>query len=163
VVRNLSPGRYIVNLQGGAYERDFYIKSMRSGKVDVFRDGLIVTDSGAPPLKIVLSSGGGSMEGVVLDEDKQPVEGASVLLVPDPARREREDLFKSGTTDQFGRYRFQAIAPGDYKLFAWEDVEPEAWHDPQFLKEFEKHGEPVTVRPNAHVTSELRLISDREE
>ena len=38
---------------------------------------------------------------------------------------------------------FRGIAPGEYKIFSWEEVEDGAWEDPDFLKLFEQKGVPV--------------------
>ncbi|HJX94885.1 MAG TPA: hypothetical protein VJ324_04655, partial [Candidatus Acidoferrum sp.] len=54
--------------------------------------------------------------------------------------------FKQRTTDQYGRFDIRGIAPGDYKLFSWEQVEPNAWEDPDFLKQFEAKGQRVSLQ-----------------
>lgn len=43
----------------------------------------------------------------------------------------------SGSMQSIRPLRCKAIAPGAYKLFAWEDVETGAYKDPEFLKAFE--------------------------
>jgi hypothetical protein len=55
-------------------------------------------------------------------------------------------LYKSQSTDQYGRFDLRGIAPGDYKLFTWDEVEEGAWEDPDFLKPFEEKGEKVSVQ-----------------
>jgi hypothetical protein len=35
----------------------------------------------------------------------------------------------------------RGIAPGDDKLFSWEELESDAWQDPDFLKPFKNQGE----------------------
>jgi hypothetical protein len=39
----------------------------------------------------------------------------------------------------------RGIAPGEYKLFSWEEAESDAWQDPEFLKAFEEKGEKISV------------------
>jgi hypothetical protein len=68
------------------------------------------------------------------------------VLVPDVYLRKRPTLYKFTTTDAAGAFRIQAIAPGDYKLFAWEEVEQGAWQDPDFLRIHETRGKAVTLR-----------------
>src|SRR5205809_4120364 len=34
----------------------------------------------------------------------------------------RIDLFKTARTGESGEFRFESVPPGDYKLFAWEDI-----------------------------------------
>jgi hypothetical protein len=82
----------------------------------------------------------------VKDVDGLPAPGVRVVLVPDSARRNEFRLFKESTTDQYGRFDMRGIAPGDYKLFSWEQVEPNAWEDPDFLKPFEEKGESVSLQ-----------------
>jgi hypothetical protein len=95
---------------------------------------------------------------VVVDKDEKPVPGATVVLIPEPSRRHRWDLYKPTTADQYGRFELQTLPPGEYKLFAWEDIEPTSWFDPEVLKEVEKHGAAVTVRANAGETVNVHLV-----
>jgi hypothetical protein len=103
----------------------------------------------------VVASDGGAVEGVALDKNQQPAAGATIVLVPD--RRSRMDLFKSTTSDQNGHYEIASIPPGDYKLFAWDDIEPDAWNDPDFLKDYEKQGEKTTLEAKMRATVNLHL------
>jgi hypothetical protein len=61
-------------------------------------------------------------------------------------------------TDQNGRYTLKGIDPGDYKLFAWEDIEPGAWDDPEYLKPFESRGQKVTIPENGRENIALDAI-----
>lgn len=153
---SLMPGHYNVRLDGSALA-GFYVKSIRSRETDVQADGLTVTGPETIDIEVVLASDGGAVEGVVLDKDQHPVPGATIVLAP--AQRPRMDLFKTTTTDQNGRYEFTSIAPGDYKLFALDDVEPGAWYDPDFLKDYEKQGEPATLDPKAQATVNLHVAT----
>jgi hypothetical protein len=55
-------------------------------------------------------------------------------------------LYKSQSTDQYGHFDLRGIAPGDYKLFTWDEVEEGAWEDADFLKPFEEKGEKVRAQ-----------------
>jgi hypothetical protein len=57
-----------------------------------------------------------------------------------------------------GRYQLNGVAPGDYKLFAWERVEEGAWQDPQFLKLFEALGSAVRISEGSRGTADTKLI-----
>ena len=155
-IRNVPPDHYVLRLFGRP-PQGLYVKSVRAGETDVLSDGLTVTGAGTVEIEIVMASDGGGAQGVVLDKDQQPVAGATILLAPD--RRSRQDLFKSTTSDQNGHYEFTDVTPGDYKLFAWDDVEPEAWNDPDFLKDYEKQGEKETLEPKARSTVNLHLAT----
>jgi hypothetical protein len=140
------------NIYLGDLKSKLIIKSIRSEGIDVYQEGITIFDAGKAALEIVLAPEGGQGDGVILDQDDKPVAGATVLLIAEPKFRARGDSFHPYTTDQYGRYHFENVRPGEYKVFAWDDIEPDAWFDPVFLKDFERRGEPVTVTANSHET-----------
>jgi hypothetical protein len=128
-----------------------------SGQTDVLRDGLTVSEPGKISLEIVLAPDGGQINGVVLGKDDKPVGGATVVLVPEPALRGRSDRFADSFTDQNGRYQFENVAPGDYKVFAWDDIEPGSWFAPDFFRDIESGGEPVNLNAKGHESARLHI------
>lgn len=151
----LSQGRYDVSLGSS---KDLVIKSIHSGQTDVLRDGLAVSEPGKTPLEIVLAHDGGQIEGSVLDKDDKPVAGATVLLVSESGLRGRHDRFGDVTTDQYGHYKFENAAPGDYKIFAWDDVEHGAWFDPDFFRDIESRGQAVKLDAKGHETAKVHVL-----
>ena len=151
---NIAAGQYQLTVPGAA--EDFYVKSARLGDKDILDSGIDAARGAVGALEVVLSRGG-QVEGVVLNAEDQPATGAAVVLVP--KHRVLWRLYKENTTDQYGRFHIKGIAPGDYKLFAWEDVETGAYEDPEFLKGFEALGESVAVRERGHESKQLKLIA----
>ena len=151
-LHNVPPDRYALKLFGSLL-REYYVKDAHAGETDVLTGGLTVTGAGAIEIEIAIASDGAAVEGVVRDRNGQPVQGATVLLAPE--RRLRADLFRSAATDRNGHYEFTAVAPGGYKLFAWEDVEPGAWNDPGFLQDYEELGEKMVLEPRARAARDL--------
>ena len=136
----------------------FYLKTIQSGNTDVLADGLTLSGSDpAQPIEITLSPDGSALSGVVLDKDQKPVAGATVLAAP--VQRTRYDLFAHTTTDQQGRYEFESLAPGKYSLFAWDDVEENAWNDPEFLRPYEKQAAKAELDPKAKVSMDLKIAA----
>ncbi len=152
-IENWRPDHYDVGIPTTPH--GFYVKSIRSGEADVLADGLAISGPGTVPLDVVISPDGSKLSGVVVDKDQQPVAGSTVLLVPD--QRSRLDLFKNTTSDQRGHFEFTALAPGSYKLFAWDDVRSNEWYDPDFLKDYEKQAEKAVLEPKAHATVSLHM------
>jgi len=150
----LSPGYYEVQVHTGS---DLVPKSIRSEDTDVLQEGFTVSRPGKVPIAAVLSRDGAAVDGIVQDKDDQPVPGATVVLIPDAKLRFRHDLYQQTNTDQSGRYHFQSISPGDYKLFVWDDVEDGIWFDPDFLKSAEALGQAVTIGARSHQAANLRL------
>src|SRR5207237_5838544 len=114
------PGEYRVQVAG--LQADFYVKEVRFGAQDVLNKPLNLSPSGAGTLDIVVSTRVSRIGGTITDERSQPVPGVQALLVPDQYR-DRPDLFRNVTTDSNGRFLMEGVAPGDYKVFAWETME----------------------------------------
>lgn len=156
VTGRLAPDHYSVEFMCGRC----YIKSMRWGQTDVLAEGLDVPVSGQVSLEIVIASDVGTVEGSVLDADEHAVVGAAVALVPEPKLRGRADRFQTTTTDQYGHFELRDVPPGDYKVFAWDDVEDGAWTDPEFLQKYEKQGEAVVLDPKGHAAVKVHTLAE---
>jgi hypothetical protein len=137
---------------------DMYVKSMRFGPVDALGGTLAIDSRTQDRFQIVFGTNVGTLEGVVLDKLRNAVAGARVALVPDVARRQRADLYQSTSSDDSGRFQFRGVAPGDYSLFAWEDIENGLWQDPEFIRRHETSGKPVRILENGRETVETVAI-----
>jgi hypothetical protein len=137
---------------------DCYLKALRYGGAVSPDDTFTPTRASSAPLEVTISSNGARVRGSVTDAENLPAVGAWVILVPDEAHRASRRLYKSASTDQYGRFDLRGIAPGDYKLFSWEEVESGAWEDPEFLKEFEAKGEKVSLQEGEQKAVDLTAI-----
>ncbi len=70
-----------------------------------------------------------------------------MALLPDV--RGRFDLVRTATTDASGRFRLDRVIPGDYKVFAWNEVGDGDWQDPDLMRAFEERGAPIHIREGA--------------
>jgi hypothetical protein len=82
-----------------------------------------------------------------------PSAGATVVLVPQTPRR--PDLFKTAMSDAGGNFAFRGVAPGDYKVFAWEQVPNNAWMNQDFMRKYDALGQILAVRAGNSVDSLL--------
>jgi hypothetical protein len=98
------------------------------------------------------------VDGVVTDKERRPVANSVVALVPDLAHRMRADLYKSASTDDSGRFHLENIAPGDYALLAFEDIEAGLWRDPEFARRNAASGKPLHVGEGGSESVELIAI-----
>jgi hypothetical protein len=138
----------------------FYLKS--SGVADVLEAGITVSRGHSPAtLELVLSPGAGRIDGTV-EIDEQAVSGASVVLVPDGKRRAQPNYYRQAMTDQLGRFAMRNVAPGDYTLFAWEQIERGAYMDPDFLGQYEDQGKAVHVEEGGQLSVQLDVIPAAE-
>ena len=131
-----------------------YVKSVRLGAVDVLNNGLNVDAQPGAALEIVIGSNPGRVDG---DVGRLP--NATVALVP-AARMRRPDLYKSVLTDAEGRFDFQGVTPGEYLLLAWNNVEPGAWMNADFLKPYENRGRLVRVGEGSRQTVTQLAVMD---
>jgi hypothetical protein len=74
-----------------------------------------------------------------------------------PRRRPRPRL-KTATSGANGRFSMRGITPGDYKLFAWEDIEPFSYFDSVVLRRFEALRKTVHIQENSRETAEVKII-----
>jgi hypothetical protein len=82
-----------------------------------------------------------------------------VVRVPqEKERRDRAEYYKTTTRDQNGNYTLKGLVPGEYKAYAWEDIEPGAYMGSDFLKPVESKAESVTVRESDQKTVALTMI-----
>jgi hypothetical protein len=159
MLRGAALGNYRVSVAG--LTPGSYVKSIRRGQVDVLRDGLRIAGPGTPTddaLEIAAGANAGVLTGRVLNDAGVAVPNVTVALVPNPQLRSRVELYQSVSTDSNGSFRFQGIVPDEYKLFAWEDVTPGAWHDADFLRPYENRGQVLNVRPGTNPPQDLKLI-----
>ena len=103
------------------------------------------------------------IEGTTVSEQQTPWAGARVVLVPAGALRPRTDLYKETQADLYGHFAIMGIPPGEYKLFAWQEIELEAYRDPDFLRPYEDRGVPVTVQEKGYLTIQLPAIPSRNK
>ena len=66
---------------------------------------------------------------------------------------------QTATSDLSGQFTFKSVAPGDYRVYAWEDVEYSAWMDPDFMKPLESRGEAVSVTEGGRQAIQVNLIA----
>jgi len=92
-----------------------------------------------------------------VNEQSRPLPGLQTVLIPDQSRN-RIDLYKTAVTDQNGHFTIQGITPGEYKIFAWEAMEPFAYFDSDFVRQSEQKGKPVSISEASKVTAEVKVI-----
>jgi hypothetical protein len=129
--------------------QNLYLKSARRGSDDVLNRGLSLKEEpGNPVVDIVLGSNPARITGHVTRTNNNRQELAdrtTVVLIPDQGRGFRTDIYKIAVTDTGGKFQMLGIPPGNYRLFAWDDVSGNAWMDPEFLRIYENRGSAVVI------------------
>ena len=114
----------------GQTDPDAFLKSVTVGSARV---DSAFSLTGPASIELVLSPKGGTLEGVVLDND-QAAANANVVAVPEEKYRKVNDRFGMGATDQNGHFTIRGLAPGSYTVFAWQDLDDDLYYDADFLK-----------------------------
>jgi hypothetical protein len=114
-------------------------------------------------LDVTLGGDGAELEGTVKDAGDSPSSGATVLLVPaGAALRKFGRLYKTAVTTHDGKYVLKGIPAGAYLLYAWDQVDPGIWFEPDFLPRYEKQAVSVSLEANGRTTTGLKLLTAAE-
>ena len=163
VIRPAADGTFsIPRITSGEYKLSvtdlaptFYMKEARFGQNDALNT-FTISEPINGTLEIVVRMNPGQVSGTVVDATLKPVSGVQAVLVPEA--RSRQDLYRTAMTDQEGRFTFREITPGDYRIFAWEDIEPFAYFDPAVMRQYEAAGKQVRIQESSAETAEVRII-----
>jgi hypothetical protein len=149
------PGEYALVVSG--LPTGFYLKEARLGDLDLLNGRLRFAGSESAALNIAISPSTGTIDGNVADAQGQPLPGARVVLIPE-RNRERTELFRPTVSDPGGHFRITGVAPGDYKLVAWDVIEPFAFFDPDLLKQADDNGKVLRVSESSKQTINIGVI-----
>jgi hypothetical protein len=166
-----APGTFVLNdvydltyrVTVGGLCDDCYLKALRYSGSSSPEDTFTPARGSNATLELTISSRGARVQGSVADADNLPAVGVWVTLVPDPAHRSSRRFYRSASTDQYGRFELRGIAPGEYKLFSWEEAEYGAWEDPEFLRPFEEQGEKISFEEGDQKTLNITAIRKSAE
>jgi hypothetical protein len=135
-----------------------YVKSMRFGDQDVSGGRLDLTQQTGGALSILCGTDVGRIKGSVQKENGEPAAQAVITLSPEGAHEGRRDLYYQLNSDQSGTFEYQDIAPGDYKVFAWEGGDQEMLLSIEFRKAFESRAAAISISPAGNVSIQLKMI-----
>jgi 5-hydroxyisourate hydrolase-like protein (transthyretin family) len=142
VIKGIPAGEYHLAMNG--VPQGSYIKDARLGKTDVLNNAMSIAGTDTDTLDIVISANAGSIEGVALNGRGQPAPGSQVVLIP-VENRNRTELFRPVTADASGHFSIESVTPGNYRLAAWDDIEPYAFFDPELIKQADQDGKQIRV------------------
>ena len=116
----------------------YYLKSAMLGGRDLSREDVPITQS-AGPIEIVVSDDGGSIEGQIQDANGQGL-SSWAMLVAEGAGQPHNIM--SGPD---GHFKLANVAPGNYRVFAWDDVEQVEYADEDWMRRNGTGGVAVTI------------------
>jgi hypothetical protein len=156
-LHNVIPASYLLDVMGRG--SGIYIKSIRFGDHAIDDGQLDLTSRPAGTLAITFATNGGQVLGSVQTKNGEPAPNISVTIAPAQDFEGRRDLFKQAFADQTGNFRFQDLAPGDYKVFAWESADVNLVQNSEFRRAFESQAVSINIGPSSRETVQLKVIS----
>jgi hypothetical protein len=151
-----TPGKYKIAVM--ELPPNTYVKSARLGAADILDSTIDIDDSTTGTIQLEFGTNAGEINGSIVDKDMKPVKALQAVLIPD--KRTRSDLYKTVTSGEDGRFTMSGIPPGNYKLYAWEDLEPNAYYDAEVLRQDDSQGKAVVVSESGKIQVELKPIQN---
>ncbi len=159
-LKNLSPVRY--NIAVGRLPEDTWVKSIVVAGKEVLGQEIDWGAGVRGDIRITIAADAASVSGLVANENG-PANGAMVVLLPADASR-RHDIFdRIVPVDQFGAFTIRGVAPMEYVVFAFEELEVGAWQDPDLLSGVESYGQSLTVVEGGALSLQLKAVPARRE
>ena len=152
-LKDVPPDKYFVRLMNGPPAA--FVETAKLGAQEMGDQGLDLSVTGQGKIEIRLNPCGAQVDGIVRGQDDNPISGVTVALIPDS---KKYLLYQTIFTDQNGAFSFKGITPGDYKVLAWEEVETNAFQDPEFVKPFLGKAESVSLKESDRRAVSLKAI-----
>jgi len=152
VLKNVPPGLWDIGVE--PIPKGGFLKSMLLGDVDVLRADMNVTAQTNAPLEIVISGAGARVNG--------KVEGGlarELVVAPEGDMAGLLSFYVVTPVGEKGAFELKAMTPGQYRIYAFEDLEYGAWFDPDFLKPYMERGTPIELKPGDKAEVTVQAIA----
>jgi hypothetical protein len=149
-IRNIEEGKYRIETM--SQNNSWYVKSISYGSTDLLREDLVVVPGGLSSLEVVLSDDGATLSGSVQSDD---IEGsATVLVVPERTPQAVKTVYVSGN----GGFFVNDLAPGDYKVLAFDHLDGLEYTNPEVLREYSSKAAEISLQSNEKATIKVELV-----
>ena len=127
------------------------------GDKDLLNGTLLLERQPQDPIQIVVGTNPGAIEGRVMTDGRQPANSMWVALIPENGLKFQTDHKFTGT-DSDGKFQLQNVPPGEYKIYAWENIEAFDWQEPKIMRAYESRGTAVHIEEGRKTTIDLMAI-----
>jgi Carboxypeptidase regulatory-like domain len=150
-LEKVEPGLYHAQIFGGAGD-PVYVRSVRVGTTETEGDVLDLRNGPAGPVTLNVSSKTGEISGMATNS-KGPMAQAPVALVPESGGHQE---FLTTSTDREGKYSFDHIPPGKYRVVVMDENFPASARNGYGLEDYADVMASVELHPGDHVTRDLK-------
>lgn len=149
-VTDVAPGNYSIT---GTPPAPLYLKRAMIGGRDFAWDVIAIAQPGLE-LDVVLGDDGGVIEGAVENaEGKPPSTGAGITVLQNGRLA---GLSSSGAD---GHFRVPNLAPGDYRIYAWDNLSEAEYADEEWMRLHGGYGQNATVASGQTATVNLTVAA----
>ena len=150
-IRGVSPGKYSVRAMatfGG------YVQSARCGGIDLLREPLVVPEDGnINPIEVVVRDDPAALRIKVRSE--KPGQQTTVLVFPDPLTTTEPQI---RTNSQGGEIYAGPLAPGAYKVFAFDAADAFDYSSLEELAKYATQAASITVAASENASVVVDVI-----
>jgi hypothetical protein len=139
---SVTPGHWMLAID--SLPEGLWLKSESFAGNEVVAGELNLTENARGQLRIVLAGNGAQIAGTVT-ANNQPAPAIVVLVPEAPELRNAHQMYRVTNATERGLFTLKDVRPGSYKLFAFREIEPFEWFDPEELKLVEDMGLSITV------------------
>ncbi len=154
-IQNVGLSRYSANVS--PLPSGSYVKSIRFGGQDVTKTPIDLTSGAGGVLDIVLSQKAAEVTALAHRSSGENAAGVAVSIWPKAATFDPSAV-RVVNTPATGSVKLGEMAPGEYYLAAWEDVDASLLRYPDFVARFTDVASAVQLGENDKVTADLTLI-----
>jgi hypothetical protein len=154
-IENVSPDQYRIAVNG-AFGRT-YVKSILSGGRDI-KDQPLDLSGGSAQLEITLSAKVAKLSGNVEKANPSAMPGAVILEKVGASTNSLSSPAPYLSVSQTGTFSANVLAPGEYRVYAFEEVDFMQARDPEFLKKFASKATELKIAEGESKTISLKQI-----
>ena len=130
----------------------WHIDSIRCGSSDLTKEELVVGAGQQEPIEVVLRDDSATLTVKIPSADSNA--SSTVVMLPQAAPSQLRVISIYGNTEA----GVPGLAPGDYKVFAFDSNDPIEYTNPDVLARYASQATRVSLAPHANTTITLNLI-----
>ena len=163
--QGVPPGTYWVRLES---PRGF-VAAASLGDLDLLQHPLKVGPGANLAVEVSIRDGGAEISGVIEEGDGRPitdtspiaaVNSAYLYCVPLP---DSTGQFRQATAQSDGSFRLQELAPGDYRVLAFDrpQLGKLEYHNPEAMKAYDSNGQVIHLTAGQKQEIRVRVIASK--